>query len=242
MSGVSVPGTRSAEPNALTQLSTSCWTKRLKKAYVVCTCEFAGFSASVKCSSQKTIKTRMQSSAVFSLRFWCHLPIRASNFRINSPGFPLTKKKNDASIVLATCLSNQMMSLRHNRTWHYGVVIVQQKWSLFHQDYHLISRISYSRDNYQSDYLLLFRHYQFNYLLKSCQILVCGSSKHVSNCDIIGWIEIRIKLKTIYSFSSISWITCKQQCLWVFLLTLVTCSSVLIVIELINWQSPVDRS
>ena len=54
-----------------------------------------------------------------------------------------TQKINKAAKVLATRLSNQC---RRIRTWHYGVVFVQQKRSLFYQEDQLISRISYSKD------------------------------------------------------------------------------------------------
>ena len=54
-----------------------------------------------------------------------------------------TQKINKAAKVLATRLSNQW---RRIRTWHYGVVFVQQKRSLFYQEDQLISRISYSKD------------------------------------------------------------------------------------------------
>ena len=43
--------------------------------------------------------------------------------------------------------SNDVM-IKIIKMWHYDAVIVPQKRSLFHQEHHLISRISYSRDNY----------------------------------------------------------------------------------------------
>ena len=52
---------------------------------------------------------------------------------------------NEAANVLTTSLSNQMISLRHIKTWRYDVVFVYENISsisLFHQDDQLISRIS----------------------------------------------------------------------------------------------------
>ena len=55
---------------------------------------------------------------------------------------------NEAANVLATPLSNQVTLRRHigMLVGHYDVVFVYKKRSLFHQEDHLISRISCSRD------------------------------------------------------------------------------------------------